>query len=135
MPTPKNVTELKSFLGMINYYSKFIKVLPTLLSPLHNLLKKGIQFVWDNNCSMTFDEVKRLLKSDKVLTHYIPSLPVTISCDASEYGIGAVISHKFPDSSERPISFASRTLTNAEKNYSIIHKEAVAIVWGITKFY
>lgn len=101
IPTPTNVTELKSYLGMVNYYGKFIKYLSTLLSLLHKWLKKYVQFSWNDNYSAAFDKVKKLLKSDKVLTHYNPSLPVTMSCDASEYGIGAFISHKFPDSSDQ----------------------------------
>lgn len=79
--------------------------------------------------------MKQLLKSDQILTHYNPSLPIVMSCDAFEHGIGAVISHKFPNFSERLISFASHTLTSVEKKYSVIHKKALAIVWGITKFY
>jgi len=108
---------------MINYYGKFIKNLSTLLAPLHNLLNKEIPFIWNDQCSKVFIKVKEIFKSDQILTHYIPTLPTIISCDASQFGMGAVISHKFPDSSERLISYASRTLTSAEKNYSVIHKE------------
>ena len=77
----------------------------------------------------------RLLSSDKVLVHFDPTLPVGISCDASNVGIGAVLLHCFPDGSERPIANASKTLTQSQRNYSQIQKEAMAIVYALKKFY
>ncbi|KAK3750552.1 hypothetical protein QZH41_011085, partial [Actinostola sp. cb2023] len=71
----------------------------------------------------------------EVLVHFNPKLPVILETDASQYGVGAVISHRFPNGDERPIAYASRSLNPAEKNYSQIHKEALAIIFGITKFY
>ena len=67
--------------------------------------------------------------SAKVLVHYNPQLPVKLNCDASSTGIGAVLSHQMLDSTERPIAFASRSLTKAEQNYSQIEREALSIVW------
>ena len=73
--------------------------------------------------------------SARVLVHYDPKLLVKLDCDALSVGIGAVLSHVFPDRTEKPISFASRTLTKAEKNYAQIEREALSIVWGIKKFH
>lgn len=120
---------------MINYYGKFIRNTSNVLAPLHDLLKKDIKFVWTKACSEAFNKAKENLVSDKVLVHYNLDLPVVLSCDASEFGLGAVLAHRFPDGTEKPINYASRTLTKAEKNYSTIHKEALAVVWGVTKFY
>jgi len=75
------------------------------------------------------------LTSLKVLVHFNPDLPIVLECDASQYGIGAVISHRFPDGVERSITYASRSLSPAEKNYSQIEKEGLSIVFGVTKFY
>lgn len=69
-----------------------------------------------------------------VLTHYNPSLPVKLACDASPYGIGAVMSHLMEDGSERPIAFASWSLSAAEKNYAQIDREALSLVWGVKRF-
>ena len=82
-----------------------------------------------------FEKLKNVLSSDQVLVHFDPNKPIGLSCDASNVGIGAVLFHRFPDGSERPIANVSKTLTSAERNYSQIHKEALAIIFGLRKFY
>lgn len=134
-PSPCNVSQLRSFLGLVNYYGKFLPDLATVLGPLHNLLRKDSHWNWTESCEESFNKVKDLVASDLVLTHYSPELPISLACDASPYGLGAVISHELPDGTERPIAFASRTLAPAEKNYSQIDKEALGIIWGIKKFH
>ena len=71
-----------------------------------------------------------MITSEQVLTHYDPVLPVRLACDASPTGIGAVLSHLMPDGSERPVAFASRSLTKTEPKYAQIDKETLSIVWG-----
>ena len=134
-PSPSNVTELKSFLGLLNYYGKFIPHLSTLLHPLNALLKEGQTWNWSQECEAVFQEAKRQLSSAPVLVHYDPSLPIRLAGDASSYGIGAVLSHVLPDGSEHPIAYASRTLQPAEKNYAQVEKEALSLVFGIQKFH
>ncbi|XP_052751530.1 uncharacterized protein K02A2.6-like [Galleria mellonella] len=132
-PQPDDVTQLKPFLGLINYYGKFIPNLSSFLHPLYQLLKKNSPWNWNKTCEKTFQEVKQFLSSDKVLIHYNASLPLLLTVDSSSYGLGAVLAHRYPDGTERPISCASRTLTNAEKNYSQLDKEALAILYGVQK--
>ena len=134
-PAPKNVAELRSFLGLVNYYSKFLPNLATILSPLYALLRKRQKWSWGRNQSKAFDKVKSLLLSSRVLVHFDDALPLILSCDASPYGVGAVLSHLMPNGDERPISFASRTLTETEKKYSQLEKEALAIIFGVRKFH
>ena len=134
-PQPENVGQLRSFLGLVNYYNRFLPNLSTILHPLHQLLEQGNKWQWTEQCEQAFSKAKLLITSELVLTHYDPALPVTLACDASPTGIGAVLSHIMPDGSERPVAFASRSLTKTERKYAQIDKEALSIVWGVKKFY
>ncbi|XP_063540822.1 uncharacterized protein K02A2.6-like [Cydia strobilella] len=133
-PAPSNVSEVRAFVGMIMYYGKFIKNVSTMLTPLYNLLKAGTKFVWSASCQEAFDKVKQVLTSSEVLVHYSGSLPLVLTSDASGVGIGCVISHLTPEG-ERPVAYASRTLTPAERGYAQIDREALALVYGIRKFH
>ena len=133
-PEPKNVSELRAFLGLINYYGKFLKNLSSLLHPLNELLQKDKSWVWTEACKQAFQKCKLELTANSVLVHYDPTKPLRLACDASPYGVGAVISHII-DGEERPIAYASRTLTASEKNYAQIEKEGLSIVYGVKKFH
>ena len=134
-PQPKNIQELRSYLGLLHYYGKFLPNLATLLHPLNDLLKIGCKWTWTPECTRAFEASKKLLVTAPVLAHYDPALPMKMAGDASAYGIGAVISHVFPDGSERPIAFASRTLSTSERNYAQVEREALSLVYGIQKFH
>ena len=134
-PEPQNVGELRSFLGMVTYYGKFLPDLATTLASLYHLLGKSTPWVWRKDQREAFQHIKQLLHSGRVLTHFDDKLPLVLACDASPYGLGAVLSHRMPNNEEKPIGFASRTLTKAEKNYSHLDKEALAIVYGVKKFH
>ena len=134
-PTPTSVTELKSYLGMLTYYSKFLPNLSSTLHPLHLLLRKDVKWEWGVAQARAFAASKELLTSDKCLTHFDSSLKLTLACDASAYGLGAVLSHKMPDGSERPIAYSSRTLNAAERHYSQLEKEGLACIFGIKRFH
>ena len=120
-PQPKNVKQLRSFLGLLQYYGRFIPNLSSLLHPLNSLLQKEVPWKWSSEC-----EAKTRLTSIGVLAHYNPKLPLRLAGDASAYGIGAVISHIAEDGQEHPVAYASRTLTAAEQNYSQLEKEALS---------
>jgi hypothetical protein len=107
---PENVTQLRSFLGLVNYNHRFIDNLSSVAGPLHELLNKGSYWIWNSKREKSFQDSIELICSDKVLCHYGPKLPLMLAADASPYGIGSVLSHVFPDGTERPIAFSSRTL-------------------------
>ena len=134
-PEPRNVQELRSFLGLVNYYAKFIHHLSTITQPLNHLLCQKVPWKWTKECQRAFLELKEQLASSEVLVHYDPQLPLKLDCDASAYGVGAVLSHVFPDGGERPVAYASRTLTQSEKGYAQLEKEALSLVFGIKKFH
>ena len=132
---PENVTELRSFLGLLTYYAKFLPNLSTTLAPLHALLRKGSAWKWGADEQAAFDQAIKLLLSSQVLAHYDPTRELVVSCDASQYGIGAVLAHRMDDGAEKPIAFASRTLAPAERKYAQIEKEGLACVFGVTRFH
>lgn len=105
-----------------------------ILQPFHQLLQGNQEFKWSPRCEEAFKKAKDSLSSSNVLVHYDPSLPVILESDASQYGIGAIIFHRFPNGDERPNAYATRSLNLSEKNYSQIEKEGFAIIFGVTKF-
>ncbi|XP_043916150.1 LOW QUALITY PROTEIN: uncharacterized protein K02A2.6-like [Protopterus annectens] len=140
VPAPTNVTELKAYLGLLNYYKesprrKFLPNLSTLLAPLHKLLRKETVWTWQEEQDRAFEQSKELMQSSEVLVHYDSHKDLILSCDASPYGLGAVLAHRMPDGQERPIGFMSRTLTPAESNYSQLDKEGLAVIFGIKRFH
>ena len=131
---PKDTSQLRAFLGLMNYYGKFIPHLSTQLTPLYKLLEKQQTWFWNDECESTFRKCQSLLTSDNVLAHYDTKQPLKLACDASSYGLGAVLLHVYKEG-EHPIAFASRTLTKAECNYGQIEKEALALFFGVKRFH
>ena len=133
-PYPETREELISFLGMIQYYSRYLPNLHNVIEPLNRLRSKSVPWHFDETEKHAFDKLKNLISSDRVLTFYDPDLPLRLDCDASSVGVGAVLSHVI-DGVDRPIEFVSRTLKPAERNYSQIEREALAIVWAVKRFH
>lgn len=119
---------------MINFYGKFLSNLQARLSPLHQLLKKDVKFVWSLECREAFENVKTEIAEGPLLVHYDPHKQLTLVCDASPYGIGAILNVVI-DNVERPCLMMSATLTSAQWNYSQFHREALAIVAAVRKFH
>ena len=106
-----------------------------MLAPLQKLLQKGIQWEWTHNCQKAFEAGKEGLTSDSLLVHFHLNRELRLACDASSYGLGAVLSHIMDDSQERPIAYASRTLSSSKRNNAQIEREALSIVYGVKKFH
>ena len=96
-PSPTNITELRSFLGLLNYYGKFIPKISNLLYPLNELLRKDVRWKWSDACETAFQQSKNQLMESTLLVHYDVKRELRLACDASPYGVGAVISHVMPD--------------------------------------
>lgn len=109
----------------------------SVLEPLYGLLKSDVKFEWSNKCEKAFQSIKRLLREAPVLAHWDPSLPTYVTCDASPYGVGAVLAQRAPGGSGdlRPVLHASRTLSPAERNYSQICREGLAIIFAVNRFH
>lgn len=133
IPTPTNVKEVRRFLGITSWYRRFIPNMATLVAPITNLLRKGINFKWSAECGAAFHKVKECLVSSPVISCPDFSKPFTIQTDASDYGLGAVLSQDHPDG-EKVISFISRSLVAGERKFSTTEKECLAVLWAIEKF-
>ena len=133
-PPPKDAVALKSFLGLIMFYSRFMPHHSTVLAPLNSLLKKNVPWRWTKTEDNAFMAAKNLLLNSRTLVHYDETLPLVLSCDASSYGAGAVLSHVI-NGKHQPIAFASCTLTETQRNYSQLEKEAFSIIFGLKRFH
>ncbi|UYV80837.1 hypothetical protein LAZ67_19001932 [Cordylochernes scorpioides] len=133
-PPPKDKSGLRSLIGMINWFQKYIPNKSTIMEPLQKLLKKSVPFKWRGEHAKALQTVKDSLKKGQVLALFCPKLPMVITTDASHSGIGCVVSQLSEKGEERIVACASRTLSDAERKYSIVEKEALACVWACEKF-
>ena len=134
-PQPTKLSELKAFLGLLSYYTKFLPNLATSLAPLYKLLQKNQKWQWGTEQENAYKEAKHLLTTAQILTHFDSDKPLVLACDASPYGVEAVLSHVVDGNKEKPIAYASHSLSTAERKYSQLDKEALAIVFGVTRFH
>lgn len=134
-PAPNCKQALQSFLGMLAFYDRFLKNRATVASCLYQLLQKDATWRWETKHQEAFDKLKALLLSQTVLAHYDEQKELLVSCDASPYGIGAVLSQRDDQNREAPIAFASRTLGPAERKYAQLDREGLAVVFAAHKFH
>jgi hypothetical protein len=127
-PKPNNISKLRGFLGLTGYYRRFIKNYAHLTTPLSNLLKKN-SFKWDNNAEECFETLKRVMSSAPVLATPDFTKPFVVECDASGFGIGAVLMQD-----GHPIAFESRKLNKREGLKSTYNKEMLAIMHALAKW-
>ncbi|XP_065207016.1 uncharacterized protein K02A2.6-like [Planococcus citri] len=132
---PENADQLKAFTGLCGYYARFVPNLSDIMHPLNLLQRKNARFVWSDECENSFRKIKEEIASERVLHHFDPNKKLILATDASPYALGAVLSHIDGNGNERPIAFASRSLTPTECRYSQIDKESLGIYWGVKKFF
>ncbi|GAB7336849.1 hypothetical protein MBLNU13_g00019t1 [Cladosporium sp. NU13] len=127
-PAPRNLKELQGFLGFANFYRRFIAKYSIITSPLTKLLKGGQEWCWPADSAAAFEELKSRFASAEVMRHYDPTLRTKLETDASAFGISGILSQLHADGKWRPVAFASRKLTDAERNWEVYDQELLAIV-------
>lgn len=132
IPTPKNAKEVRRIVGMMSWYRKFVPNFSCLINPLTNLTKKGKKFVWSSECDKSFATLKDCLINPPILACPSFEHPFILQCDASSYGLGAVLSQNI-SGKDRVICYLSRSLTSQEKKYTTTERECLSVLWAIEK--
>lgn len=127
-PIPKNVTDVRRFLGFVNFYRRFIYSYGKLSAPLTDLTKAAYEYNWTQECQESFDKIINYMLTEPILKMPDPTLPWEVETDASDFALGAVLSQRYPDGKLHPVAFYSRKLRDAELNYQIHDKELMAII-------
>lgn len=133
-PVPQDKHQLRSFLGLATYYRRFVKDFAKIAKSLHQLTEKGRQFKWSDECNKSFQELKEKLSDSPVLTYPKPGEKFIVDADASNVGIGAVIS-QIHDGQERVVAYFSKVLSKPERNYCVTRRELLALVQATKHFH
>ena len=128
-PIPKTVTEIRQFLGLASYYRRCIQQFADIATPLHYLTEKTATFVWTEECQNCFQRLKDLLSQAPVLCYHLLTKDFEFQTDASAVGLGAVL-----EQDGHVVAYASRSLTHAERQYSVIERECLAVLYAVKQF-
>ena len=132
-PIPENATDVRSFLGTVSYYRRFVRDFASIAAPLHRLTEKGAPFVWTPEQQNAFESLKTALSNTPVLRFPVSDAPYVLDTDASLTGIGAVLSQVI-DGEEYVLGYASRTLNKAQRNYCVTRRELLALARFVRHF-
>ncbi|XP_038052821.1 uncharacterized protein LOC119725487 [Patiria miniata] len=130
IPTPQDKEDLQKFLGLITYVSAYIPNLADKAATLRDLLKKNVPYLWQDDHQAAFEALKYSITTEACLQYYNPEIHTVLEVDASQKGLGACLLQN-----NRPIAFASKSLSPAQANYSNIERETLTLVFGITRFH
>ena len=133
LPPPTNVKTIRQFLGHAGFYRRFIKDFSKIAKPLYKLLEKDAQFIWEEDCQKSFEELKFHLTTAPIVQAPNWKLPFEVMCDASDLAIGAVLGQR-EDGKPHVVYYASKTLNEAQRNYTTTEKELLAVVYALDKF-
>lgn len=133
LPPPTNVKGIRQFLGHAGFYRRFIKDFSKIAKPLCELLVKDAKFEWDDKCQRSFELLKQFLTSTPIVRAPNWELPFEVMCDSSDYAIGAVLGQR-EDGKPYVIYYASKSLNDAQRNYTTTEKELLAVVYALDKF-
>lgn len=135
MPEPACKAELQSFMGFMTFLSSYIPSFSSKTSILRDLLKKDATYMWEPHHKKAFDALKEEVTANSMLRYYDPSRPAYVHCDASLRGIGAALLQPDSKNELRPVTFASKSLTETEQRYACIERELLAIVFAVKRFH
>ncbi len=125
---PKNVKDVRGFIGFANFYRRFIDEFSVIISPLVRLTRKDAKFDWTDECQHAFDRLKSAFTTAPILRHFDPTLPCVVEADSSDFCTGGILSQEDSDGVLRPVAYFSKRLAPAECNYEIYDKELLAII-------
>lgn len=133
-PPPENKTELLRFTGMINFIARHIPNRSQIMEPLNALLKQDVSYIWGEHQREAFNNIKKLISEAPTLAYFDHSKKIIISADASSYGLGACLMQENEQSEREVVAYISRTMTDTERYYAQIEKEALGLTWASEKF-
>ena len=133
LPSPTNVKTVRQFLGHAGFYRIFMKDFSKIAKPLYKLLEKDAKFIWEKECQESFEELKSHLTTATIVRAPNWQLPFEVMCDASDLAIGAVLGQR-EDGKPHVVYYASKTLNEAQRNYTTTEKELLAVVYALDKF-
>ncbi|GJR05624.1 putative nucleotidyltransferase, ribonuclease H [Tanacetum coccineum] len=133
LPHPTNVKSIQSFLGHAGFYRRFIKDFSKITRPMTQLLMKDAKFDFSNECVEAFETLKKELTKAPIMVKPDWSLPFKLMCDASDYAVGAILGQR-SEKYFQPIYYVSKTMTEAQENYTTTKKELLAVVFAFDKF-
>ena len=134
-PLPTNVSELKSFLGVCGYVSKFIPNYADLVEPLRRLTRKSVKWRWEKEQAQSFNDLKHALSSKPVLACFKLGSPTVLVSESSPVGLGGVLLQEQDSGELKPIAYISRSLSPTEGRYSQIERQALGCVWATERFH
>ncbi|UYV84622.1 hypothetical protein LAZ67_X002869, partial [Cordylochernes scorpioides] len=134
-PRPDTVKKVRQFMGLANYYRKFVKDFSKISFPLVRLTRKNQPFIWNEEVEESFAKLKMALSTKPVLAIYNPDYPSKVYTDASKYGIGAILTQIGPDNEEHVIAYYSKTLQPHQENYSAYEMECLAVIQATDHFH
>ncbi|KAK3083233.1 hypothetical protein FSP39_017411 [Pinctada imbricata] len=133
-PKPRKVKDVRSFVGLCSYYRKFVKNFAQIAKPLHRLTEKGREFVWDEECENAFQKLKQTLTTAPILAYPKEDGKFVIDTDASNEGMGAVLS-QVQNGEERVLCYFSKCLSGVERRYCVTRRELLAVVCAVRQFH
>ena len=136
MAVPQSVKEVRSFLGLTNYVSRFVPNYSDTTKPLRDLTKKETQWAWTDVHDSAFQRLKNMLTQTTTMRYFNPRAETEVIVDASPHGVGAILTQRDTDEEENHVvAYASRALTDVETRYSQTEREALAVVWACEHFH